>query len=190
MTVEAYLPERPTIDMQRWVSNYSDYLYNYAISRLNDHEQAQDVVQETFLAGLQKAANFEGKSTEKTWLTAILRYKIIDIYRKKSSGLRFITIAHSPGLQNEDSFLVKDWYWKAFSIENSDLFTEKEFNQFIKSCLQKMPDLSRNLFTMKYIEDIDTKTICKELKMRPSNYWVTMHRVKMRLRTYLKNGWL
>ena len=76
------------LNPRQWVAAHADYLYAYAITRINDEEQAKDLVQETFLAALEKVNNFEGKSSERTWLTAILRNKIIDVYRKKSSGLR------------------------------------------------------------------------------------------------------
>ena len=82
MGAESYL-----LNPHQWVISYADYLYAYAIRRINDEELAKDLVQETFLAALEKAATFEGKSSERTWLTAILKNKIIDVYRKKSSGL-------------------------------------------------------------------------------------------------------
>jgi len=75
-----------TLNPHNWVSAHADYLYSFAITRLNDEEQAKDLVQETFLAALQKVNNFEGKSSERTWLTAILKNKIIDVYRKKIIG--------------------------------------------------------------------------------------------------------
>src|ERR1700744_1714788 len=81
------ITENHLLNPHQWVATHADYLYAYAISRINDEEQAKDVVQETFLAALEKVNSFEGKSSERTWLTAILRNKIVDVYRKKSSGL-------------------------------------------------------------------------------------------------------
>ncbi|MDX1327545.1 MAG: sigma factor, partial [Arenibacter sp.] len=48
-----------------WVDRYSDYLFNYAISRVNDAEIAKDLVQETFFAGLKSAKNFKGEAAER-----------------------------------------------------------------------------------------------------------------------------
>ena len=73
------------LDPHTWVKSHADYLYAYTIKRIADEEQAKDLVQETFLAALEKVDRFEGKSSERTWLTAILKNKIIDVYRKKSS---------------------------------------------------------------------------------------------------------
>jgi len=68
----------------RWVERYANQLYSYAFNRLDHEEQARDLVQETFLAALERLSQFQGNSSERTWLTAILKYKIIDIYRKQN----------------------------------------------------------------------------------------------------------
>ncbi len=46
---------------------------------------AKDLVQETFFAGFKSAKNYKGDATERTWLIAILKRKIIDHYRKINS---------------------------------------------------------------------------------------------------------
>ena len=73
------------LEPNQWIDKYSDYLFNYTIVRVNNHDVAKDLVQETFFAGLKSAKNFEGKSTERTWLISILKRKIIDYYRKINS---------------------------------------------------------------------------------------------------------
>jgi DNA-directed RNA polymerase specialized sigma24 family protein len=50
------------LNPHQWVSAHADYLYAFAITRINDEEQAKDLVQETFLAALEKVNSFEGKS--------------------------------------------------------------------------------------------------------------------------------
>ena len=77
--------ETPKLNPKNWVDKYSDYLFNYAIARVNDREMAKDLVAETFMAGLQSKEKFKGNAAEKTWLVAILKHKIIDFYRKKNS---------------------------------------------------------------------------------------------------------
>ena len=65
-----------------WVDKYSDYLFNFTIIKVNDSEIAKDLISETFLAGLKSKDNFKGEASERTWLTSILKRKIIDHYRK------------------------------------------------------------------------------------------------------------
>lgn len=63
------------IDPTKWVDKYSDYLFNYTISKVNDRELANDLISETFLAGLKSMKNFKGEATERTWLISILKEK-------------------------------------------------------------------------------------------------------------------
>ena len=74
------------INPNNWVKLYSDYLYNYTITRVNNHEVAQDLISETFMAGLKSMKNFKGEASERTWLISILKRKIIDHYRKINSN--------------------------------------------------------------------------------------------------------
>ena len=58
------------------------YLLRVARLQLRDDAQAEDVVQETLVAALS-GAGFSGKSSLKTWLTGILKHKIVDAIRRK-----------------------------------------------------------------------------------------------------------
>ena len=183
------------LNPHQWVNAHADYLYAFAISRINDEEQARDLVQDTFLAALEKAENFEGNSSERTWLTAILKNKIIDVYRKKSSGLKNIEIKVAEEEQ-EDFFDRDSGHWvfehgpKEFGIEDKDHIINKEFEQILQKCLQKLPVLWKAVFTMKHIEEEPTDTICAELKVTSSNFWVIIHRAKLNLRACLQKNWI
>src|SRR5580704_4955588 len=103
-TIDIAATEKHELFPDRWVDNYADYLYSYAITRINDEDLAKDLVQETFLAALERLGKFEGRSTERTWLTAILKYKVIDVYRKKSSGLNKKSIIESERPDQDEFF--------------------------------------------------------------------------------------
>jgi RNA polymerase sigma-70 factor (TIGR02943 family) len=175
-----------------WVKLHADYLYRYALTKVQDEQLAKDLVQETFLAALEKSANFKGESTERTWLTAILRNKIIDVYRKRSS-----LSSHTEELANneEEEFFDSEkghwnppYYPRSFGTE-SDLLTNKEFAAILQQCLKKLPGLWLSVFTMKLIDEEQTETICKELKVTASNFWVIIHRAKVNLRSCLQKNW-
>jgi RNA polymerase sigma-70 factor (TIGR02943 family) len=183
------------LNPQRWVEAHADYLFSFARVRLNDEDLAKDLVQETFLAALQKQKNFEGKSSERTWLTAIMKNKIFDIYRQKSSGLNTMDLKNAEQEQN-DFFDQHDGHWKlkhapiSFGIHENDQLVNKEFMLILKKCMQKLPILWTAVFTMKHIEDQSTDVICAELKVTDSNFWVIIHRTKLNLRACLQKHWL
>ena len=185
-----------SLNPNTWVKTHADYLYTFAIVRINDKDLAKDLVQETFLAALQRAHAFEGKSTERTWLTAILKNKIIDIYRKKSAGLNKGTDILTAEAQQQDFFDDHDGHWavkhspKPFGIENDDPLQNKEFNRILQQCMQKLPGLWLSVFTMKHMDDATSENICTELKISTNNFWVIIHRAKLNLRACLQKNWI
>ena len=71
-----------TSNINDWLNEHGDYLYRFALARLKDPHQAEDAVQETMLAAI-KNNSFAGDSSARTWLTGILKHKIIDLQRKQ-----------------------------------------------------------------------------------------------------------
>jgi len=176
-----------------WVKAHADYLYAFAIKRIADEELARDLVQDTFLAALQKVDVFEGKSSERTWLTAILKNKIIDVYRKKSSVIVSSDITDAERQQQD--FFHEDGHWnpkyKPLEMGVEEQYLEnKEFNQVLKKCMEKLPALWLSVFTMKHIDDEASEKICAELKVSASNFWVIIHRTKLNLRACLQKNWI
>lgn len=187
--------EYNTLEPAKWVNNHAEYLYNYAASRLYDKETARDLIQDVFLAALQKIDSFEGRSTERTWLTSILRNKIIDIYRKKSVSTIEIDSTQST-ISGFQDFFEANGHWmdkhRPLSIwaDEFDSVRSKEFEKILEQCMKKLPGVWMTVFSMKYLDDDSTKSICKELGITPSNYWIIIHRAKLNLRACLQKNWI
>lgn len=180
-------------DPLSWVDQYADYLYRFAIARLRDQEVARDLVQDTFLAALQQLSRFEGNSSEKTWLAAILKNKISDFYRQRTSqGLKEIKQTED---EQQDFFDKENGHWnethapKAFGLENDNPLLLKELGEILNVCLRKLPALWFAVFSMKHMDDLESESICTELKLTDSNFWVIMHRTKLNLRACLQKHW-
>ena len=157
--------ENATLAPQYWVENYADFLYKFAIIRVNDDEIAKDLLQETFFSALKTMANFKGESSERTWLVAILKHKIIDHYRKISN----LRSKSAPRTSVEDAFFEEDnghWHKEhrpaEFGAVANEL-QEKEFTAVLKSCIKKMPALWAAVFTMKHVDEEETDDILKQL---------------------------
>ena len=68
---------------RRVVDIYGPRLYLLARTMLGNHEDAQDVVQETFVGAFRGLRGFQGRSTVKTWLTRILMNNVANIWRSR-----------------------------------------------------------------------------------------------------------
>jgi len=173
-----------------WVDHYADYLFNYAIARVNDEEVAKDLVQETFFAGLKSAKNFMGTATERTWLVAILKRKIIDHYRKINSkkGKAEVRINYNDRSESEGDWL-EEQVADPFSLQENDALENEELGLAIQDCIDKLPEKQHLAFTMKTVRGLSTEDICNELNINPSNLWVMIHRARTALMGCLNENW-
>lgn len=177
------------INPNKWIDLYSDYLFNYTISRVSDREIAQDLVQDTFLAGLKSMKNFKGEASERTWLISILKRKIIDHYRKINSkkGKAEVRINY------KDSESEGDWLEERvadpFDKTAEDTLQNYELGDAIHKCLEKLPKKQADVFKMKTILGHETEVICNELNITASNLWVIIHRARTAMAECLKENW-
>ncbi len=175
---------------EKWVDRYGDYLFNFTISRVNDSIMAQDLVSETFLAGLKSAHRFKGESTERTWLISILKRKIIDHYRKTNSkkGKAEVRMSYlSSGDQEGDWMEEKIRDLRNPNIE--DEIEQKELGKALSECIAALPERYATIFVQKTIDRLDTETICKEHDITASNLWVIIHRARVQLMDCLNSKW-
>jgi RNA polymerase sigma-70 factor (ECF subfamily) len=86
--------------VEGWVRAYSREFYNYAFLRLRKHEEAEDVVQTTFIRAFRSFNSFKQGSNEKAWLYAILSNAIKDVVRQVSSGPQFKELEEDDDLEN------------------------------------------------------------------------------------------
>ena len=184
------LQEKITLDPDKWIDNYADYLFNYAVVRVNDGDLAKDLVQETFFAGLKAAKNFQGKASERTWLISILKRKVIDHYRKINSkkGQAEVRMSFYDDGENEGSWIEErvPQSWDNASekaIENQELKTQLDI------CIDNLPEKYALVFRMKTIQEFETEEICKELGITSSNLWVIIHRARTQLRKCMEDNW-
>jgi RNA polymerase sigma-70 factor (ECF subfamily) len=178
------------IDPNNWIKLYSDYLFNYTITRVGSREIAQDLVSETFLAGLKSKVNFKGEASERTWLISILKRKIIDHYRKINShkGKAEVRMTYNSDTDTEGDWL-EERVADPFDKTAEDTLVNSELGDAIYDCLEKLPEKQAEVFKMKTILDYDTETICNELNITPSNLWVIIHRARTALAECMEKNW-
>jgi len=185
-------PARPTFTD---VESHRGYLVRYARAQLRDAEQAEEVVQEALLAALEGLEGFGGKSTLRTWLTSILRFKIIDLQRRltteraqRAEPIDEIESAQSffDDLFDTDGHRVtptEAWQQPEAALE------QKAFFAALERCLDQLPPTTGRVFFKRDVLGHDTDTICKEEGITASNCWVMLHRARLGLRECLNQTW-
>jgi RNA polymerase sigma-70 factor (TIGR02943 family) len=182
-------------DFELWVNEFGDDLYSWAVHKINDHNKAEDLVQETFLSAYKGIESFKGKSNPKTWLFSILNNKIIDHYRKKAQALELPASDFNPD-SNEitDQMFDQNSNWKANGLESlwvkeEHLLDNEAFNEVFANCMKDLPVEWHAAISAKYLIQKDAKSICQELGISTSNYWQVIHRAKLLLKKCLELKW-
>ena len=182
--------EEITLNPDKWIDNYADYLFNYAVVRVNNSDVAKDLVQDAFFAALKSAKNFQGKSTERTWLVSILKRKVIDYYRKINSkkGKAQVRMNFYDDGENEGSWL-EERVPQSWNNETEKDIENLELKNQLDTCIDNLPEKYALVFRMKTIQEFETEEICKELDITASNLWVIIHRARTQLRKCMEDNW-
>ena len=178
------------LDPNKWIERYSDYLFNYTITRVNDRETSKDIVQDTFFAGLKSMKNFKGEASERTWLISILKRKIIDYYRKINSKKGQAEVRMTQNNDPNEGDWMEERVEDMAYLNAQDRLENAELSDAIYDCLAKLSEKQANVFTMKTILNYETEDICNELKITPSNFWVLIHRARTAMAECLEKTWL
>ena len=177
----------------RWVDEHGDCLFRYALVRVRRREVAEDLVQETLLAAIRSREKFAGRSSERSWLTGILKHKISDHFRKLGRETSF-TDLESLADEFSEKF-VPEGYWvhvkgpKEWKPEADEVVYRAEFWQTMRHCLDKLPERIANVFMLREMDEVESKEICSMLSISESNLWVMLHRARMALRECLEINW-
>jgi RNA polymerase sigma-70 factor, ECF subfamily len=183
-------------DPERWVDEHGDYLFKFAVMRLRDAGEAEDAVQETFLAALKGGSSFAGRSAERSWLAGILKNKICDHFRKIGRELSFTDLEFYSE-EEQESFVSQSLSagtWKgdagpqAWCNPGQNLDNELFWKAY-RRCYEKLPRNIAAAFNMREVDGLDSKEVCALLNISEGNLWVMLHRARMALRRCLETNW-
>ena len=173
-------------DLRAEIEALRPYLLRYAALQLRTREAAEDAVQETLAAALAAEKSFAGRSNLRTWLTGILKHKIVDTIRRASREQPLDAEA-----DDLDRLFDETGHWReppAAWPENA--LENKQFLQALEMCLAKLPARTGQVFLMREHLGLETDEICKELGVTPTHCWVLLYRARTALRKCLEKGWL
>jgi len=184
------------VDAARFASEietHRRYLLRVAQLQLRDPDLAQDVVQDTLVAALTAAAGFDQRSSLRTWLTGILKHKIVDAIRRKQKAPVPLSVLDDEGaLDDFDALFKPSGSWDAPPADWGDpgaALDQREFFDVLELCLEQLPPQAGRVFVMREVMGLETDEICKELAITANNLWVILYRARVALRACLEKRW-
>ena len=177
------------------LAEHRPVLFRYALLQLKDTELADDAVQETLLAAWQSSAHFEGKAGLRTWLIGILKHKIADHWRRSArevATFEFDQINNDEDEADEDAFFMNNGHWNGGPSTWNDpeaALKQQEFWAIYETCQNNLPAKMAQVFMLRELVGLEAEEVCQEAGISDANYWVTMHRARLRLRECLEIRW-
>ncbi len=167
-------------------------LLRFAKMQLRNDSMAEDVVSETLLAILEKPDNFEGRSTLRTYATGILKFKIIDVLRKRGREVRIEPLDEQSMDDALDALFAADGHWQeppqAWQQPEQAL-QQSQFFDTLQICVDRLPPRLGQVFMMREWLEREMDDICQELGITTNNCGVMLYRARMQLRECLDVSW-
>jgi RNA polymerase sigma-70 factor (ECF subfamily) len=165
------------------------YLMKIARLELRDEHLAEDMVSETIAQAFEHRASFRGDASLRTWLTTILRNRIVDLLRKQ---WREQPLEPLPADNDDfDPLFDNTGHWAQIPSETPDpeqLCEQDAFLGAVRMCVDKLPKRIAQVFVLREVFGSDTKELCKDLGLTTSNVWVQLYRARVMLRLCLEKG--
>jgi RNA polymerase sigma-70 factor, ECF subfamily len=170
----ATLARQPTAPLPldwRELLGHRSYLVRFAQRKLQDPALAEDVVHDVFEAVLRGRAAFGGQSALRSWLTGVLKHKIVDLVRQRRAMSSL----------DDEAELAETL---ALECPQPRPDERAEQRERLQQTLQRIDALSaglRDVMRLRVLNDQETETVCQALQITEENLFVRLHRARRQL---------
>ncbi len=161
---------QPSLITPQMIEELTPSLLNFALRKVARREDAEDLVQETWISALRTASTFEGRSTMRAWVIGIMRRRIADHYRRDRPA----------ALLDEDEFVSP----LRSPAEHHDW---EEAAQSALAAFEKLTVLERSALTLCDLEDVDRDQAAHQLQVKRGHLRVILFRARGKLEHSLRS---
>ena len=167
-------------EFARLVEAYSDRIYRLALKILNDPQDAEDILQETFIKALRALPSFEGRSSLSTWLYRIAVNEALMVVRKRKPDNLSIDMEKDDGEGETEPVEIVDWC----CLPEGDLL-DAEARRFLNEAVQDLTPALRTVFVLRDIEGLSVKETADALGLTEAAVKTRLLRARLKLREVL-----
>jgi RNA polymerase sigma-70 factor (ECF subfamily) len=168
-------------EFARLVDMYSGSIYRLGLRMLGNPQDAEDVLQDTFLNALTHLADFEGRSSLSTWLYRIAANEALMLLRKRKPEVN-LEYSEEAGEGIDDLMPTQFVDWSA--LPEDELLSE-EGKSILDQTIEKLPEVMRVVFLLRDIEGLSIKETADALNLTETNVKTRLLRARMFLREAL-----
>ena len=169
-------------EFARMVEAHSGVVYRLALKMLDREQDAEDVLQETFIKAYKALPKFDGRSSLSTWLYRIATNEALMILRKRKGKAVPVSIDEPLNMaQGEmEPLQIVDWC----CLPEEELMSA-EARQYLNEAVEMLPQSLKVVFLLRDIEGLSTRETADVLDLSETAVKTRLSRARLRLREYL-----
>lgn len=168
------------------IDRWADKLYRLAYRFFGEKEAAEEIVQEVLEKVVEKIGAFQGNSSLYTWIYRITVNQSL-MKLRKTKGKTFVPLEDAR-TEFENGILVRvipDW-----SRLPDDLFAKKELRDFVRQCVEQLPEDLKTAYVLKDVEGLSEEEVCETLNVTKSAMRNRVHKARLILREQLEQRYV
>jgi RNA polymerase sigma-70 factor (ECF subfamily) len=167
-------------EFARMVDLYSTPIYRLGLRMLGNPQDAEDVLQNTFLNALTHLSAFQGRSSLSTWLYRIAANEALMLLRRKKPEVNLEDVEADESVEDLKPTQFADWS----ALPEEELLSG-EGKRFLDQAIQNLPESMRIVFLLRDIEGLSIKETAEALNLTETNVKTRLLRARMFLREQL-----
>ena len=152
--------------------SHRPYLVRFALRKLRDQALAEDAVHDVVEAVLSGRARFGGRAALRSWLTAVLKNKIVDTLRRST---------HHDALDDDDGSEGAGHGIACLQPRPDEIAEQRQELARVLASIDRLPATLRDAMRLRIVEDRSTESVCAELGISEENLFVRVHRARKQL---------
>lgn len=165
----------------RLVDQTSGHIYRVALQILGSEQDAEDVLQETYIKAYRALPGFEGRSSLTTWLYRIAVNEALMLVRKRSPQM----VSVEEGSAADEEGNVGEMEIVDFCCLPEGEMLSSESRRFLDRAVKNLPANLRVVFVMRDMEGLSTQETAEALGLSENNVKIRLLRARLRLRQEL-----
>jgi RNA polymerase sigma-70 factor, ECF subfamily len=163
-----------------FVDQHSAMIYNLALRMLQNPQDAEDVLQETFLKAHRHLSTFKGQSSLRTWLYRIAMNEALMVLRKRKPEANILEMDEPQDEDEQEPIQIVDWC----CLPETELLTEESKN-FMEMAISKLSPALKSVFILRDIDGLSVRDTAQTLKISEEAVKTRLFRARFELRQQL-----
>lgn len=176
----AALQRGDRMEFARLVEAYSGQIYRLGLKMLQNSQDAEDILQETFIKAYKALPQFESRSKLSTWLYRIATNEALMFLRRRKPEQISVEQPAENGDDHQAPLQIVDWC----CLPESEFMTGETY-AYLQESVQKLPDGLRVVFLLRDIEGLSTRETAEILDISEPAVKTRLSRARLRLRELL-----